>query len=147
MLNWDKFDDFFNGCLMRRPQRRFSYSDEYGVAVSWAGEMGHYVRARDAERKFKRRVRSGKKPSIKTNLCVTLPICPRSSRAENGYSRSRLSIRECGTSAETSICLGRQHAWDGLRPGWTLMAITPVDREASPRGATTAPAAWRSARR
>ena len=36
-VNWDPgFDNFFNGCLLRRPPRRFSYSAEAGLSVSWA---------------------------------------------------------------------------------------------------------------
>jgi hypothetical protein len=35
-VNWDPgWDNFFNACLLRRPPRRFLYSDENGWSLSW----------------------------------------------------------------------------------------------------------------
>ena len=35
-VNWEAgFDNFFNGCLLRRPPRRYQYSDQTGLTVTW----------------------------------------------------------------------------------------------------------------
>ena len=46
VINWRGFDNFFNGCLMRRPGRRYSYSDESGLSVNWITKTQPLQRAR-----------------------------------------------------------------------------------------------------
>lgn len=36
LINWSGVDDFFNGCLLRRPARTFRESADLAAAVSWA---------------------------------------------------------------------------------------------------------------
>ena len=42
--NWDGFDNLFNGCVMRRPPRRFSESLESGMTVDWTKGIRGLVR-------------------------------------------------------------------------------------------------------
>ena len=43
-VNWDGFDNLFNGCVMRRPPRQFSDSMETGLIVEWTTGIRGLVR-------------------------------------------------------------------------------------------------------
>ena len=47
LVNWRGFDNFFNGCLMRRPGRRYSYSDENGLSINWLNKIRPLQRSRE----------------------------------------------------------------------------------------------------
>ena len=44
--NWDGFDNLFNGCVMRRPPRRFADDQEAGMVVNWATGVRGLVQRR-----------------------------------------------------------------------------------------------------
>ncbi len=40
IINWKSFDNFFNSCIMRRPPRRYAYTDEDGLSLNWVRDFG-----------------------------------------------------------------------------------------------------------
>ena len=41
LINWKSFDNFFNNCIMRRPPRKYAYTDENGLSLNWVGNFGN----------------------------------------------------------------------------------------------------------
>ncbi len=50
-VTWNSIDNFFNGCLLRRPGRVYSYSDDSGAIVRWKSDelMAMIGAEKDAE--------------------------------------------------------------------------------------------------
>src|SRR5690606_5028973 len=42
LWDWHSFDNFFNGCLLRRPPRKYEVSPEVGLNLNWA-DTAHSV--------------------------------------------------------------------------------------------------------